>query len=77
MVGGLTDADGGVIPRAYLACGFTGHGLPYAPVMGLLLAELIVSDGGEASTLSLAPFSPARYAGDARQPTWLEPFGAT
>jgi sarcosine oxidase subunit beta len=76
MVGGLSDAGGETIPGAYLACGFTGHGLPYAPVMGLLLAELIASSQGEARTLPLAPFSPARYAGGARQPTWLEPFGA-
>jgi sarcosine oxidase subunit beta len=78
MVGRLSDAGGATIPGAYLACGFTGHGLPYAPVMGLLLAELIGSGSGSGSadTLPLAPFSPARYAGGARQPTWLEPFGA-
>jgi sarcosine oxidase subunit beta len=72
MVGRLTDADGTAIPGGYLACGFTGHGLPYAPIMGLLLTELIAS--GEARTLPLEPFSPARYAGGPKQPTWLGAF---
>lgn len=71
MVGRLPAADGTPILGGYLACGFTGHGLPYAPIMGLLLAELISS--GEARSLSLTPFEPARYAGVAHQPTWLEP----
>jgi glycine/D-amino acid oxidase-like deaminating enzyme len=72
MVGRLCAEDGSPIPGGYLACGFTGHGLPYAPIMGLLLAELIA--GGEARSLSLAPFDPARYAATAIAPTWLEPF---
>jgi glycine/D-amino acid oxidase-like deaminating enzyme len=70
MVGRLPAADGTPVPGGYLACGLTGHGLPYAPVLGLLLAELIA--GGEARTLSLAPFDPARYAGPPHAPTWLE-----
>jgi glycine/D-amino acid oxidase-like deaminating enzyme len=74
MVGRLTDAAGTAIPGAYLACGFTGHGLPYAPIMGLLLAELIAD--GEARTLPLEPFSPARYAGGPKPPTWLAAFEA-
>jgi glycine/D-amino acid oxidase-like deaminating enzyme len=72
MVGVLPDRDGRPMPGGYLACGFTGHGLPYAPIMGVLLAELIAS--GAAQTLPLAPFDPARYASAAHQPTWLEPF---
>ena len=72
MVGALPDPDGRPMPGGYVACGFTGHGLPYAPVMGLLLAELISS--GAARTLSLDPFDPARYAGAVMPPTWLEPF---
>jgi sarcosine oxidase subunit beta len=72
MVGRLTDAAGSPIPGGYLACGFTGHGLPYAPIMGLLLAELIA--GAEGRTLSLEPFSPARYAGGPKPPTWLGAF---
>ncbi len=72
MVGALPDEDGRPMPGGYLACGFTGHGLPYAPVMGLLLSELITS--GSSRTLPLEPFDPARYAGVVHQPTWLEPF---
>lgn len=72
MIGRLPSADGTPIPGGYLACGLTGHGLPYAPIMGLLLAELISS--GEAHTLSLAPFDPARYVGTRHQPTWLGAF---
>jgi glycine/D-amino acid oxidase-like deaminating enzyme len=74
MVGRLPAADGTPLPGGYLACGFTGHGLPYAPVMGVLLAELIAS--GEARSLSLEPFEPARYAGVRHSPTWLDPFVA-
>jgi glycine/D-amino acid oxidase-like deaminating enzyme len=72
MVGRLTDAIGNPIPGAYLACGFTGHGLPYAPIMGLLLAELM--EHGNARTLPIEPFSPGRYAGVAHRPTWLGAF---
>ncbi len=72
MVGRLCAADGTAVPGAFVACGFTGHGIPYAPIMGLLLAELISS--GSTSTLPLEPFDPARYAGVAHPPTWLEPF---
>jgi glycine/D-amino acid oxidase-like deaminating enzyme len=60
------------VPGGYLACGLTGHGLPYAPVIGLLLAELI--EHGRARTLPLEPFDPARYVGVRHEPTWLEPF---
>ena len=63
------------MPGGYLACGFTGHGLPYAPIMGVLLAELIAS-GSASGTLSLTPFDPARYVGAAHEPTWLEAFQA-
>jgi len=72
MFGRLPAADGTPIPGGYLACGLTGHGLPYAPIMGQLLAELIAD--GEARTLSLAPFDPRRYVGVRHEPTWLEPF---
>ena len=72
MMGRLPAEDGTPVPGGYLACGLTGHGLPYAPIMGLLLAELIAE--GEARTLSLAPFDPARYVGTQHEPTWLEPF---
>jgi glycine/D-amino acid oxidase-like deaminating enzyme len=72
MVGRLPAADGTPVPGGYLACGLTGHGLVYAPVIGLLLAELI--SAGEARSLSLAPFDPGRYVGVSHQPTWLDPF---
>jgi glycine/D-amino acid oxidase-like deaminating enzyme len=50
----------------------TGHGHPYAPILGLLLAELIAD--GEARTLPLDPFDPRRYVGVQHEPTWLGPF---
>ena len=72
MAGRLPAADGTALPGAYLVCGLTGHGHPYAPILGLLLSELIAS--GEARTLPLAPFDPIRYIGAAHDPTWLGPF---
>lgn len=72
MVGRLPAEDGTPLPGGYLACGLTGHGLPYAPIIGLLLGELIAD--GEARTLSLAPFDPARYVGVRHEPTWLASF---
>ncbi|HET6380254.1 MAG TPA: FAD-binding oxidoreductase [candidate division Zixibacteria bacterium] len=75
MFGPLPAADGTPIPGGYLACGLTGHGLPYAPIIGVLLAELIAD--GRATTLPLEPFDPRRYAGVRHAPTWLEPFGVT
>lgn len=75
MVGRLPAPDGGPMPGAYVACGLTGHGMPYTPVIGELLAELITE--GAATTLSLDPFDPTRYVGTRHAPTWLEPFGVT
>ena len=72
MAGPLPAEDGTPLPGAFVGAGLTGHGHPYAPVLGLLLAELIAS--GEARTLPLAPFDPARYVGAAHAPTWLDPF---
>jgi sarcosine oxidase subunit beta len=72
MAGRIPAADGAPLPGGYVVCGLTGHGTPYAPILGLLLAELIA--GGEAQTLSLAPFDPRRYAGPAHRPTWLAAF---
>lgn len=72
MAGPLPAEDGTALPGAYVAAGLTGHGHPYAPVLGLLMAELI--SGGEARTLSLAPFEPRRYIGVRHEPTWLDPF---
>jgi glycine/D-amino acid oxidase-like deaminating enzyme len=72
LAGRLCTEDGTIVPGAFVGCGLTGHGLPYAPILGLLLAELIAH--GEARTLPLAPFDPRRYAGHAPAPTWLGPF---
>lgn len=72
MAGRLPAEDGTPLPGGFVAAGLTGHGHPYAPVLGLLLSELIVT--GSAGTLSLAPFDPGRYVGPARAPTWLDPF---
>jgi glycine/D-amino acid oxidase-like deaminating enzyme len=74
MAGPIPTEDGTPLPGGFLACGLTGHGLPYAPILGALIAELISS--GATTTLSLAPFDPHRYAGPARPPTWREPFEA-
>jgi glycine/D-amino acid oxidase-like deaminating enzyme len=72
MAGPLPAEDGTPLPGAYVAAGLTGHGHPYAPVLGLLLAELIAD--GEARTLALDPFDPTRYVGARHEPTWLQPF---
>jgi glycine/D-amino acid oxidase-like deaminating enzyme len=72
MIGRLPAEDGTPLPGGFLACGLTGHGLPYAPIMGLLLAELIAQ--GEARTLSLHPFDPGRYVGVRHEPTWFDSF---
>ncbi|MGH2381412.1 MAG: NAD(P)/FAD-dependent oxidoreductase [Candidatus Limnocylindria bacterium] len=75
MAGPLPGEGGLPLPGAFVGAGLTGHGHPYAPVLGLLLAELI--EGGDARTLSLAPFDPARYVGITHAPTWLDPFQGT
>lgn len=72
MAGPLPAEDGTSLPGAFVAAGLTGHGHPYAPILGLLLSELIA--GGAPRTLSLAPFDPGRYVGAAHAPTWLDPF---
>ncbi len=72
MAGALPAQDGTPLPGAFVGAGLTGHGHPYAPILGLLLAELIAH--GEARTLPLTPFDPRRYVGQAHAPTWLDPF---
>jgi glycine/D-amino acid oxidase-like deaminating enzyme len=72
MAGPLPAEDGTPLPGAFVGAGLTGHGHPYGPVLGLLLAEMIAL--GEARTLSLAPFDPRRYVGTTHAPTWLDPF---
>jgi glycine/D-amino acid oxidase-like deaminating enzyme len=72
MAGPLPAEDGTPLPGAFVGAGLTGHGHPYAPILGLLLAELMAD--GAARTLSLAPFDPRRYVGAKHAPTWLDPF---
>jgi sarcosine oxidase subunit beta len=43
----------------YLACGFSGTGFKLAPAVGACMAELVVD--GQARTVDITPFSPARY----------------
>jgi len=71
MAGPLPAHDGTPLPGAWVAAGLTGHGHPYAPILGKLLAEAI---GGSTPSLSLAPFDPRRYTGAGHAPTWLDPF---
>jgi sarcosine oxidase len=49
-----------VSDRVLLACGFSGHGFKFTPVVGELLADLVV-DGSTRYDLSL--FDPLRFAG--------------
>jgi glycine/D-amino acid oxidase-like deaminating enzyme len=72
MAGPLPTDDGGEVAGAYVACGLTGHGLPYSPILGLLLAELVTD--GQTRDLTLDPFHPRRYVGAPHQPTWLAAF---
>lgn len=75
MAGRLPAADGTPVPGGFLACGLTGHGHPYAPVLGLLLAELIAD--GAAHSLPLEPFDPGRYVGVRHEATWMASFAPT
>jgi sarcosine oxidase len=47
-------------PRVLLACGFSGHGFKFTPVLGEALADL-VADG--TTRHDLATFDPLRFAG--------------
>jgi len=49
--------------RAFVACGFSGHGMQHAPAVGRGIAELIATGGYR--TLDLTPLSPARVAENA------------
>jgi len=45
----------------YLANGFSGHGFQHAPIVGKLLAEMVVE--GEARTVDVSSLSLERFAG--------------
>ncbi|SEO60294.1 N-methyl-L-tryptophan oxidase [Amycolatopsis saalfeldensis] len=45
-------------PRAVVACGFSGHGFKFAPVVGEILADLVL-DGSTPHPIAL--FDPARF----------------
>ena len=46
----------------YLACGFSGHGFQHAPIVGRLLAELIVE--GKAATVDISSLGLERFDTD-------------
>ncbi len=53
VVGALPGWD-----NAFVACGFSGHGMQHAPAIGMALAERIAS--GRYTRLDLAPLAPER-----------------
>lgn len=53
LVGALPGCD-----NAFVACGFSGHGIQQAPAVGRGIAELVAT--GEYRTLDLQPLSPLR-----------------
>lgn len=50
---------GQAVPGLYLANGFSGHGFQHSPIVGKLLAEMIVD--GEASTVDISSLSLDRF----------------
>ena len=48
-----------MIEGAYRAAGFSGHGFKMSPIVGQLMAELIVD--GKTSALDIAPLRHARF----------------
>jgi sarcosine oxidase, subunit beta len=54
IIGSVSDPVG-----LYLACGFSGHGFQHAPIVGKLLAEMIVD--GQASTVDVSGLSLDRF----------------
>jgi sarcosine oxidase subunit beta len=55
IIGTVAELEG-----LYLACGFSGHGFQHAPVVGKLLAEMVVE--GEARTVDVSGLSLERFA---------------
>ncbi len=54
IIGPVTGSTG-----LYLACGFSGHGFQHAPIVGKLLAEMIVE--GQARTVDVSGLSLERF----------------
>jgi sarcosine oxidase, subunit beta len=54
IIGPVTGSTG-----LYLACGFSGHGFQHAPIVGKLLAEMIVE--GDARTVDVSGLSLERF----------------
>jgi sarcosine oxidase subunit beta len=50
-------------PGLFHAFGFSAHGFALAPLIGVILADMLA---GRETNLPLAPFSPDRFAADAR-----------
>ncbi len=48
------------VPNFFLVNGSSGHGVMHAPVLGALLAELLID--GNASSFDIAPLRPERFA---------------
>ena len=46
-------------PNVAVACGFSGHGFKFVPLVGEILADLVL---GHAPRVDLSPFDPARFA---------------
>jgi len=57
IIGPVTGSTG-----LYLACGFSGHGFQHAPIVGKLLAEMIVE--GQARSVDVDALSLDRFARD-------------
>jgi sarcosine oxidase subunit beta len=55
IIGPVTGSTG-----LYLACGFSGHGFQHAPIVGKLLAEMIME--GHARSVDVSALSLDRFA---------------
>jgi glycine/D-amino acid oxidase-like deaminating enzyme len=53
-------------PGLFVAAGFNGHGFKHAPVVGAIMADLVLQ--GRTSELDIAPFSSRRFAEE--RPPW-------
>jgi sarcosine oxidase subunit beta len=63
LVGRLTPFD-----NIYVAAGFSGHGFMQGPIIGKLLAEVILD--GQARTIDISALSPSRFAAGSTVPEY-------